>query len=123
MMKRMVPPVTWVWRAACVRMVDGDTLELLIDVGFRTQRRETVRLEWVDAPETIGVTRPAGLAATQFVRDWIAAAGAIQWPLIVETVTDERDRYGRWLMVIFRDSDGACLNDDIVTSGHARPWL
>ena len=109
----------YTYRSQLVRVVDGDTLELRLDLGLRTERVEQVRLLGVNCPETRGPSREAGLAATAFARDWLAAAVSVAypWPLVVRTMKD--DSFGRWLAVVWRRVDDAALNDALVAAGHA----
>ena len=74
----------------------------------------------VNTPEVFGATRGVGLLATAYVNAWIAAAGSDPWPLVVQTV--KADSFGRYLMRAWRVSDGASLNADLLTSGHAVPY-
>ena len=60
---------------------------------------------------TIGTTRAAGLAATAFTRDWLAAE-----PCAAETI--KQDAFGRWLARIFR-ADGSDLSAALLAAGHA----
>lgn len=53
------------------RVVDGDTVDLIVDLGFFINTRMRVRLRGVDAPEVRGEERPEGLAATAFVQEQI----------------------------------------------------
>lgn len=102
-------PDAWIFPARCERVVDGDTLDLLIDQGMRVYRRERVRLLGVDAPEVRGSTAQAGADALAWVRSWLAAAGG-EWPLTVRTT--KADSFGRYLARIWR-GDGAELNADL----------
>lgn len=115
-----IPVHRWLWPARPVRAIDGDTLELLVDRGFRGTSRERVRLLGVDTPEVVGRNRAAGLAATAYTADWLGGDPAADWPLVIETFRPrERDSFGRWLATIWRVSDGHCLNADLIHAGHA----
>lgn len=56
-----------------VRVVDGDTLDVTVDLGFGISTKQRVRLKGVDAPETFRPSceseREHGKAAKQFVAD------------------------------------------------------
>ena len=43
------------YRAELDRVVDGDTLDVVIDLGFYIKIKERIRLEGIDAPEIYGV--------------------------------------------------------------------
>lgn len=114
----------WEYRARMDRVVDGDTLDLTIDLGFGvhlTGDEARVRLLDVDTAEIYGSKKgsaeyDAGHAHKTFVEDWVAAGGDGDWPFFVQTEKDDdRGKYGRWLAVIKRRNDGTVLNDDLVT--------
>ena len=112
----------WQYRASVERVVDGDTLDLVIDLGFGvilTGDEARVRLLDVDTAEIFGSARDSEEYATgqrqkRFVEEWVAQAGPEEWPVLIETrKDDERGKYGRWLAVVERRNDGAVLNDDL----------
>lgn len=111
----------WTYRARPTRVVDGDTLDVVIDVGFRITMTHRLRLLGVNTPEPRGATRDAGKAATRFVIDWVDAASEIddEWPLTVTTV--EVDSFGRWLADV-RDRADQSLSDILLVTGHAVPY-
>ncbi len=80
-----------------MRVVDGDTLVLMIDLGFNILHKITVRLLDIDTPELRGAERPDGLLAKQFVENWIhdISSTGLEWPLVV--TTSKTGKYGRWL--------------------------
>ena len=113
----------WQYRADIERVVDGDTLDLVIDLGFGINLsgdEARVRLLDIDTAETYGVRKESdeyrtGQEHKAFVEEWVSQAGNIEWPFYVETrKDDERGKYGRWLAVIIRRQDGNVLNEDLV---------
>ncbi len=111
------PEHTYVYRARCTRIVDGDTLELVIDAGFHLYYETRVRLLDAWAPEIRGPERVRGQASAAYVAGWTGSSGGGEWPLLIYTVKD--DAFGRFLAVVWRNVDKACLNDDLVAAGHA----
>jgi micrococcal nuclease len=101
------------YRARLIRVVDADTLQLAIDLGFSVSVEQTVRLTGLDAPEK---HTPAGAAATAFTAAWLAGHPG---PYLLETT--KREKYGRYLGTV-RSADGACLNADLIAAGHAVPY-
>lgn len=100
--------------ASIVDVVDGDTVDVCIDYGFRLRQDHRVRLAGIDAPE-ISAAGPAGEAA----RDWLRARLPVG--TAVELVTDKaREKYGRYLATIYVDT--ANVNAELVAAGHARPY-
>lgn len=114
------PAQLWVYRARAVRVVDGDTLDVVIDCGFHGYRTERLRLLGVNTPELKGETRAAGEDAKAFVQDWLAAAGDGDWPLVIRT--EQADAFGRYLAVVWAANGGACLNDALLAEGLAVPF-
>ncbi len=114
-----MPQTLWIYRARPIKVIDGDTLDITIDAGFRNYREERLRLLGVNTPEMKAPTREAGEAARQFVTNWIVWGDT--WPLVIET--EKSDAFGRYLARVWRTMDGACLNDDLLAAGHAVVFL
>jgi hypothetical protein len=107
----------WEYRAAIVRIHDGDTLFLLIDQGLHGRQEEPIRLEHVSAPE---LSDPGGVETLAYVREWCDRLRAgLRWPLLVNTVPntnpepDERRTFVRFLGTIRDIAAFRNLNDDV----------
>lgn len=93
----------YVYKIELIKVVDGDTMDLSVDLGFNIIHNIRVRLLDIDTPEVRGDQKPFGLAAKE---------AAIQWfndtdeQFFVETT--KTGKYGRWLARIFyrEDDDG-----------------
>ncbi|HKB06696.1 MAG TPA: thermonuclease family protein [Candidatus Polarisedimenticolia bacterium] len=104
-------------RATVTRVVDGDTLVVLI--GGRTEK---VRLIGVDTPESGDPRRPVeayGKEASAFTRR-LAEGKSVR--LQGETGTGDRDKYGRLLRYVLLP-DGTLLNAEIVRQGYGHAYL
>jgi micrococcal nuclease len=111
----------WIYNAEVKRIVDGDTFDIVIDLGFDTFRKGRVRLYGVNTPESRTKNieeKQKGLAAKEFTDQWITAANH---KIKVETILDKNEKYGRILAKIWNGA-GSCLNDDIIASGLAREY-
>jgi len=100
--------VDWTFPAAMTRLVDGDTQEFQVDAGFHTDRGITMRLLGVNCPETKGPSRPAGLAASEFSRQWYLD----HTDMVIQTRKDVRhstDAFRRYLVTV----EGRCLTTGI----------
>jgi len=106
------------YRAKVSRVVDGDTVDFMIDLGFGIYHKVRVRLYGVNTPETRTrdeIEKAAGLAAKDYVTDWLNG----QEEVFLKTIKDESGKYGRILGYVYADPElQVCLNDDIIDSGH-----
>jgi micrococcal nuclease len=106
----------YTYKAAVVRIVDGDTIIVDIDLGFGVWLREqSVRLAKINAPEIRGATREAGLVAKDFLSKLILN----KWVQIRTEKGD--DKYGRWLATILIEEDKNLIdiNSKMVADGYA----
>lgn len=62
----------YVYNITEYRVIDGDTIEVGVDLGFRLRYMINVRLDGVNAPETRGAERAAGLVVKRYVEAWMA---------------------------------------------------
>ena len=118
-----MPSLLYHYHCRVTRIVDGDTLDLYIDLGFRLYRQERIRLLGLDCPE---LNTPEGQAAAQASREWISNAEGLHervspkdpWPFVLHT--SKSDSFGRWLGVL-ETHQGVTLNDWLLDSNHAIP--
>ena len=109
------------YKAMVDRVIDGDTIDVVLDLGFDISYRGRIRFEGINAPESRtrdAVEKQAGLAAKRYVEDWI---NGLEKKVIIQTSLDDRGKYGRILGRILND-EGECLNDEMVSLGHATPY-
>jgi endonuclease YncB( thermonuclease family) len=106
------------YQARLVRPVDADTLILHIDLGMHVWQHDVrIRAAGLNAPELSTVE---GSAALRWVIDWFGQH-CPDGLLTVKTQKDRNDNYGRLLGTITAP-DGACLNTELLATGHAVPW-
>lgn len=98
----------YTYTATVLRHVDGDTLDLSVDVGFHITVADRFRLYGVDTPER---GQPGYHEATAH-NERVAPAGST---VTVHTLK-AGDKYGRWLAVLFLP-DGSTLNQRIMDEG------
>ena len=102
-----------------VRVVDGDTVDVDIDLGFDTWKcGERIRLYGIDTPEcrTRNATeKAAGFLAKAFVEDVLHVGG------IYKLTTKEKGKYGRYLGTIKIDGD-LTINAALVSENLAVPY-
>jgi micrococcal nuclease len=97
------------YRAALNRVIDGDTYDLMIDLGFRASLRVAVRLNGYNAPE---LPTPDGVLARE-----AAAALLFRGPIVVQTYKDQRS-FERWVADVY--VAGQHLGPLLVAQGLAR---
>jgi len=86
----------YTYKTTLIRVIDGDTIDLSIDLGFNIIHNIRVRLLEIDTPEVRGKQKPYGLAAKEAVKMWFNDADR---PFFVET--RKTGKYGRWLARIY----------------------
>ncbi len=102
----------WDRRARVHKVVDGDTVVVVLDQGFGDTKKLALRLKGTWAPED---GEPGCFETYCFVLDWTDSEA--EWPFIVTTHrvradTHEVTTLGRYVGTITR-ADGRCLNDDV----------
>lgn len=110
------------YRGRLKKIVDGDTYELEVDLGFNTTRTVTVRADGIDTAETWFTDEDSeeyrrGQIHEDFVTHWFAIAEEDhdgEWPLIVDTrKNDGKGKYGRYLAEVVRQCDGREVTADL----------
>lgn len=105
------------YRARLERVVDGDTIDCILDLGFDVFLRERVRLANINTPETRTKDlneKKLGLEAKAFVEDLFKDKGE---SFTIETEY-KKGKYGRAIGTI-TFNDGTNLNDFLVQEGIA----
>jgi micrococcal nuclease len=106
-------------RVKVLRVIDGDTVELEIDTGFKNKHTNVFRIYGIDAPEIRGKTKKAGVAAKEFLQEFLKLS-QLSW---VNTFKDKSDKYGRILVQIFvvdhRDQKISEVGTVMLKTGHA----
>lgn len=98
------------YKAKVLRIVDADTMDVLIDLGFNISYKARLRLSNIDAPE---LKTKEGKEAKAFVEQELADGE-------VTVTTYKTEKYGRYLaLVIYTNREGVikALNDELVAKG------
>lgn len=110
------------YRAEIVRWLDGDTVELVVDLGQRVFTQDHYRLNRIDAPEktlragTTPEEKRAGLS--------LLALLSARYPegTRIEISTHKADKYGRWLVEIWVEQGSTNLNDWLLANNLVVPY-
>ena len=100
-----------------LKIYDGDTITVVIDLGFGVTKKEKLRLASIDAPELRGDERPAGLKSRDWLRAKIQSAVEDNTDIIIKTFRDRKGKYGRYIAEIY--IDGVNINQQMITEGYA----
>ena len=108
-------------------VVDGDTVDLMVDLGFSVHHKIRVRLYGINTPESRtkdAAEKQMGLKAKEFTKDWLHNHETV----FIKTIVDKNEKYGRVLAELYSSGDiesptTACLNKDIVSAGYAREYF
>ena len=99
--------VLWEYRARVTRIVDGDNIDVGVDLGFKITKNERLRLLGVNTPEIRGSEREQGLKSKAFLEEVIPVGS---W---VQIRTHKTGKYGRYIAEVFyfTDDDPELRND------------
>ena len=105
------------------KVVDGDTIDVTIDLGFDLYKTERVRVAGVDTPEkrTRNLEEKAlGLDATAWIKDHLEGAIDGDDDLIIRTELDGGvGKYGRLLGWLYIGDATVSLNEKMIDEGYA----
>ena len=128
------------YNAVIRKVVDGDTVEIDIDLGLSAWvHNEKIRLYGIDTPEVYEVKKGSpewelGNKSSEFVKQNLKEND----PVIIETIKDKKEKYGRYLALIFIQIDQRvltgltdirsigdyyCLNDILIAKGLAKKYM
>ena len=119
------------YKAVIDRIVDGDTCDIMLDLGCSVYVKERCRLYGINCPESYGVKKDSeeyakGIAAKERLADLVNGK-----ELIVHTYKDAKGKYGRYLVDIYLADDSLVdsmgdkmsVNEVLVEGGFAVPYF
>ena len=108
------------------RVLDGDTLDITIDLGFDLYKKERVRVAGVDTPEkrTKNLEEKAlGIDATNWLKEKLEGAINGDDELSVRTeLVGGTGKYGRLLGWLYCGDELLSLNEQMIAEGYALPY-
>ena len=129
-MGAMVPPS----RKSCynfrvtkiVKVLDGDTIDVLIDLGFDLYKKERVRIAGVDTPEKRTrdlEEKVLGIHATDWMKDKLTETIKGDEELTIRTeLKGGVGKYGRLLGWLYVGDTDISLNEQMITEGYAHAY-
>ena len=108
----------YIYKIRVTRVVDGDTIDADIDLGFNMTLSKRIRLHGINTPETRTrdkQEKKRGLAAKERLQQIIDAQQGV---LFLKSM--DQGKFGRCIGVLFeQDFDDQSINDMLVEEGHA----
>ena len=105
------------------RVVDGDTIDVTIDLGFDLYKKERVRVAGVDTPEKRTrdkEEKELGLDATAWLKEKLDGAISGDDDLVIRTeLVGGVGKYGRLLGWLYVGDGDISLNEQMITEGYA----
>jgi micrococcal nuclease len=105
------------------RVLDGDTIDVTIDLGFDLYKKERVRVAGVDTPEKRTrdlEEKVLGIDATNWLKDHLDGAINGDDDLIIRTELDGGvGKYGRLLGWLYIGTEEVSLNEQMIEEGYA----
>lgn len=106
----MTYPIRTFPYATIVNVVDGDTCDVEVDLGFSVRVKHRFRLAGINTPER---GKPGFIEASDFLNKYVLKAAVIN--------VTKLDKYGRYLVEIF--VDGVNINQELLNAGLATPYI
>jgi len=104
-------------------VVDGDTIDVIIDLGFDILFSSRVRLAGIDAPEsrtTDKAEKVLGLESKEYLKKHLKDAKSV---VIKTEKMNSSEKYGRILGWLYVNGDTESLNDKMINDGYAWGYL
>ena len=105
------------------KVVDGDTIDVDIDLGFDISFSSRVRLAGIDTPEsrtTDRMEKSLGIESKDYLKKAIDASKTV---VIKTEKMDSSEKYGRILGWLFLDGSKVSVNEQMIADGYAWGYL
>jgi len=102
----------YTYKAKVINVYDGDTITVIVDLGFKIKQEIKVRLAFINTPELKGESREMGLISKEFLKNLI-----LNKDIIIKTIQDKKGVYGRYLAEIYLDELN--VNNELLRLGYA----
>ena len=104
-------------------VVDGDTIDVLIDLGFDILFQSRVRLAGIDTPESRTkdlAEKALGIESKEYLKKHLKDAKSV---IIKTEKMDSSEKYGRILGWVYINGDTESLNDKMINDGYAWGYM
>ena len=105
------------YKATLNRIIDGDTIDVNVDLGFDVKIKQRVRLYGINTPEVRTKDlkeKQKGIEATEYLKKILPKE------FVIETILNKRGKYGRVLGILWvKDVN---INEKMVNEGYAKRY-
>jgi micrococcal nuclease len=104
-------------------VVDGDTIDVIIDLGFDILFSSRVRLAGIDTPEsrtTDKAEKALGIEAKEYLKKQLKDAKTV---VIRTEKMDSSEKYGRILGWVYVNGESESINNKMINDGYAWGYL
>jgi micrococcal nuclease len=104
-------------------VVDGDTIDVVIDLGFNVLFQQRVRLAGIDTPESRTsdkFEKSLGIEAKEYLKKQLKDAKSI---VIRTEKMDSSEKYGRILGWLYVNGESDSINNKMISDGYAWGYL
>lgn len=106
------------YNAQVIDVYDGDTVTVVVDLGFHTKQTLKIRLAGINTPELKGDDREKGLIARDRLAELI-----LNKQVVLKTYKDRQEKFGRWLGDIYLPDSLISVNTILLNEGLAKTYL
>ena len=112
----MTTAVPYTYKCQAIKVIDGDTIDVAIDLGFGLIKQERIRLYGIDTPELrssdFEEKRRANLAKDRLIQ-------LTREEMVIKTY--KKGKYGRYLGTL--ECRHGIINDILIEEGYAKPYM
>lgn len=105
------------YEATLIEVIDGDTIDVWVDLGFSIRIKQRLRFAGINTPE-LHSTDEAEKARAQAAKDRLVAL--LPQVFVIKTKKDKREKFGRMLAEVFVGEQS--INTQMVTEGFAKNY-
>ena len=117
----LVDLMDYIYKITVTRVVDGDTVDAVIHLGFDLTLKKRIRLHGINCPETRTrdkAEKIKGYAAKEFLQGIVDSHDG---QLYLQSM--DKGKYGRCVGILYEVDFDESVNDMMIYEGHAEPYI
>lgn len=112
----MIKNHLYIFRAVCNKILDGDTIVVDVDLGFRLKiSNQLLRIKGINAPEK---DTSEGVLSKAALEEYLP----IGTELVFKSLEKDKDKFGRLLGDVYKISEEQSVSEYMICVGMAKPW-